>query len=185
MSDQWKTNDEILVVTRDRDVIRDRQVRQDAGLLWVDHRRWALPMTDPIPWYEYRRVGDQPTPARKVFAYLDDPDPAENSADVANRVLPAVSRMAERGTWRPNRSLVQRVEWKYVLLAVMMAAYLFIAWGKWNSQQDTLEHERRIELLRETLQGQPDYSGQLPTQAELEAVIAAGEAAIATAEAGE
>ena len=78
---------------------------------------------------------------------------------VMNRVLPAVTGMAERNEWKTHKPLVQRVgQSKYLVAALSTIALLFFAWMSLEDSAEIRKAEMQIKVERIASQ-QPSFDG--------------------------
>ena len=135
-------------MTHDGDIIIDPHVRQEMGLLISDPNNWALPTIRAAPMYKFARP-DQLVKDRAMFVYRHDTPAPTHSGMVVNRVLKAVSGMAERGAWKPYKSVAQKIgQSKYLIAAIAVAAAAFMLY---QSNQSSAEKE----LLEAPDRGRP------------------------------
>ena len=161
---QRRPNDDLFISTHDGDVYLDRDVRQIMGMLISDTNSWALPPVKAAPLYEYVWPDQPPVKQKALFVYRHDPPPPGKSAMVMNRVLPAVSGMAERNEWESHKPLVQRVgQSKYLVAAISTIALLFFGWMSLEDSAEIRKAELQIEAERIAVQ-QPTFDGLPPVE---------------------
>ena len=99
-------NDDLLVVIRgDGNVIFDRHVRQELGLLFSDANRWCMTRVEQVPILRWRSRQFGPVKDGAAFAFAQEPPPPEHDAKVMNYLLPQMYNAFAAGqSWKQNRS---------------------------------------------------------------------------------
>ena len=122
-------NDDLLIAVRgDGNVIFDRHVRQELGLLFSDANRWCMVWVEQVPIVKWVSRQFGPVKDGSAFAFGEEPPPPEHSSKVMNYLWVQMYRAFASGkTWKQNRDRRNKRMLQTAAAGVVIAAF-FVAY---------------------------------------------------------
>ena len=115
-------DDMLVAIRRDGNVIIDREIRQELGMILSDKYNMAIRNDELVSFVEWLRADSPPVGKGNSFFLADEPKHPTEDATVMNRVLPALYNKAALGKAQLQVAAAKR---KQVMKSMLVGAVAF------------------------------------------------------------
>ena len=120
-------SDDLLILIRaDGNILKDTGVRQELGLLHSDKYGMAMSRVEQVPVLHWPRVNDVPVKKGAAFVYADDPPMPQDVSRIMNHILPEAYRAALSGNSYRQRKAKRRGNYMKMAAAFVVVAAFFV-----------------------------------------------------------